>query len=293
MIPSRKAVRHQLPGRRLPCELVTMVSTRMSKTDLARLSVADFTQRFRAEMVPFSNTFSYFCAGLPLTEEDVKEYLEEPISALPPNVVRSLPKTGIFLVPFLERANGKEKRHGPAAPPGSREFVTLEKPAENRGATHVALRSADVASIVFAVKDLDLADYHYRFYQQIAVLAESALSADAHVEFNGLLREELSANIHGEVDEQSWHHKQALRRRGTNIRRDSKAFREYARHAFTDTMTLYLHGICCDIDVDTDPRQLASRYLRKRLVWLEGAFPPPSGYCVFPEELDETKPARK
>ena len=51
-----------------------------------------------------------------------------------------------------------------------------------------------------------------------------------------------------------------------------KAFRAYARQAFVDTLTLYLHGICCDIDVDTGPRQLPSRYLRKRLLLMEEMF---------------------
>ena len=52
--------------------------------------------------------------------------------------------------------------------------------------------------------------------------------------------------------------------------------------------SLYLHGICCDIDVEPGPRQLPSRYLRKRLVLLEELYPPPEGYVVFPE--DAAKP---
>ena len=31
-------------------------------------------------------------------------------------------------------------------------------------------------------------------------------------------------------------------RRQTNLRRETKLFREYARQAFVDTLTLYLHG---------------------------------------------------
>src|SRR6185503_13886233 len=103
--------------------------------DLARISVADFVERFRPEMIPLSNTFSYFFAGVPLTEDDVKEYLEEPIAALPPLVVKALPKSRVFLVPYLEKpngkTNGKEKRHG-QLPPGGREFISLEKPPENK-----------------------------------------------------------------------------------------------------------------------------------------------------------------
>ena len=52
--------------------------------DLTKLSVGQFAERFRTEMIPLSTTFSYFCASVPLSEEDLKEYLEEPIASLPP-----------------------------------------------------------------------------------------------------------------------------------------------------------------------------------------------------------------
>jgi len=65
----------------------------------------------------------------------------------------------------------------------------------------------------------------------------------------------------------------------------AKLFRDYARQAFEDTLTLYLHGTCCDIDVETGPRQMPSRYLRKRLELLFSLYPPPEGYAVFPEQL--------
>ncbi|MCS7026900.1 MAG: hypothetical protein NZV14_19045 [Bryobacteraceae bacterium] len=255
----------------------------MSNPSLARISIADFIEQFRAEMVPFSNTFSYFFAGLPLTEEDVKEYIEEPVSALPPEIVGLLPKSTIILVPFLQGvSNGKAKRH--TAAPGMREFIVIERPADNKLLPKVAYRTAETVHLIFAVKDVDMADYHYNFYREIATLAEARLSDSQRAEYNSLLREELGANVHGEVDEASWHLKQGLRRRGANVRRDSKGFREYARLSFIDTLTLYLHGICCDIDVEPGPRQLPSRYLRKRLTWLEAQYPPPPGYYVFPEE---------
>ncbi len=260
----------------------------MSQSDFARISVADFVERFRSEMVSLSNTFSFFFAGIPLSDEDVKEYLEDPIAALPPELVKILPKTHVVLVPYLERANGKEKRHGAQAP-GSREFISLETPPENKSLTHLHFRNSLGADLLFAIKDMEVADYHYYFYQQLATLAEAALTESARAEFHGLLAEELSARVHGEVDEESWRQKMALRR-GSKVRRDTKAFRAYASRSFIDTATLYLHGICCDIDVETGPRQLPSRYLRKRLAWLEGVYPPPSGFAVFPEELSE--PAR-
>jgi hypothetical protein len=106
-----------------------------------------------------------------------------------------------------------------------------------------------------------------------------------------MIREELTASVHGEVDDDSWQAKQTLLRRQTNLKRDSPAFADYVRQSFIDTLTLYLHGICCDIDVETGPRQLPSRYLRKRLALLKSLYPPPSGYAVFPED-DEPKPAK-
>jgi len=109
-------------------------------------------------------------------------------------------------------------------------------------------------------------------------------SDDVETRYIRVLRDELSADVHGEVDEPSWRLKQAMRR-SQNVR-NGKAFREYARQSFADTLTLYLHGICCDIDVDTGPRQLPSRYLRKRLLLLEELFAPPPGYAVFPEQLE-------
>src|SRR5207244_1231290 len=110
--------------------------------------------------------------------------------------------------------------------------------------TSVYYRNSAGADMIFAVKDVEMADYHYYFYRQIASLAETALTDHVRADYQTLVAEELSQRVHGEVDEGSWKHKQALpRRKGNTVRRDTKAFREYARHSFIDTATLYLHGI--------------------------------------------------
>src|SRR5437773_12043470 len=98
-----------------------------AQVDLSKLSVRQFAERFRNDMIPLSNTFSYFCASVPLTEEDLKEYLEEPIASLPPAISSLLPKVSILLVPYLERADGKEK-----GDLRKDDFVCTEKPPENR-----------------------------------------------------------------------------------------------------------------------------------------------------------------
>jgi hypothetical protein len=259
-----------------------------AQLDLTRLSVRQFAERFRSEMIPLSSTFSYFCASVPMSEEDLKEYLQEPVAALPPAMTGALPKISILLVPYLERAHstngGKSRSKTPAS-----DYVSIEKPPEGRISTSTQLRLGDETVLAFALKDQEVAEYHYRFYHLLATLMGDHWSHDIESAYGRVLREELNADAHGEVDEPSWRLKQTLRRvqnsRGGAVK-NSKTFREYARQSFIDTLTLYLHGICCDIDVDTGPRQLPSRYLRRRLMALEQLFPPPSGYAVFPEQLE-------
>jgi hypothetical protein len=247
--------------------------------DLSKLSVRQFAERFRGEMIPLSNTFSYFCASVPMSEEDLKEYLEEPVAALPPVIAGSLPKVSILLVPYLERANGRERSKAKAA-----DYISIDKPPESRITSSTQLRMGEETVLVFALKDQEVAEYHYRFYHLLATLMGDNWSDEMESTYARVLREELNADAHGEVDEPSWRLKQALRR--TKAGRGGNSFRDYARQSFIDTLTLYLHGICCDIDVDTGPRQLPSRFLRRRLLALEELFPPPKGYAVFPEQLE-------
>jgi len=138
--------------------------------------------------------------------------------------------------------------------------------------------------LLFAIKDEEVADYHFTLYNALAGLIADSAGAEVLEPYYRQLREELAAEVHGEVDEGSWRMKQALIRRAINARRESKQFRDYARKSLEDTLTLYLHGICCDIDVEPGPRQLPSRYLRKRLELMIQLFAPPNGYQVLPDQ---------
>jgi hypothetical protein len=232
-----------------------------SSTSLtSRLPVEAFVEQFQREMVPLNSFCAYFVA-LPLEESQTQQYVQEPVSALPPSLTEVLPQLRLVLVPYLERSNSK-----------GGDFVTFEKPAENR---QVAASSLDLGKELFfflAVKDEDVADYHYTFYSGLASLVSARLSDGQRERFSRL-------------EEKSWRLKQQLLRRQTNLLRDTKLQRDYFRQAFEDTATLYLHGLCCDIDVETGPRQLPTRYLRKRLDLLRQIFPPPDGFALFPEEL--------
>jgi hypothetical protein len=253
-----------------------------TQSDLHQLSVEDFTARCRDALIPVGNRFSYFQTA-PLSEEDVREYVEEPIAALPVDLTAILPAVSIMLVPYLEKLNGKEKGVAP------RFAVSFDPPAESRQAPSWQALADGQATLLFATKDRLVADYHYHFYRAIASLAADCAKPDTRNEFYGLLREELRSHVNGEVDQEGWHLKQTLIRRQTNLRRETKAFLEYARQSLIDTLTLYLHGICCDIDVEPGPRQLPSRFLRKRLTLLEENYRPPEGYAVFPEEVDQVR----
>lgn len=247
--------------------------------DSANLSVGQYAERIRREMIPLRKPFSYYFADLPLTPEDIREYLEEPIAALPPSVLTQLPRVSILLVPYLEKGKDKGKA-------STGEMVRLEKPSDNRVSWTSCFMSKEEAILAFALKDQEVADYHYRFYHLLAELVIDQWPEDNRRSYAGLLREELSAKVNGEVDEKSWSLKQNLLRRKLGAK-ESKSFNDYVRQSFIDTMTLYLHGICCDIDVETGPRQLPSRYLRKRLVLLKNVFAPPEGYAVFPEDIKD------
>jgi hypothetical protein len=259
---------------------------------LSRVSVGQFAERFRAEVIPLSNTFAYFCASVPMSEEVLKEYLEEPVAALPPAIAAMLPRISILLVPYLERSG---ERRGAKAGRKTRpalekisDFVVGERPAEGRQSWASQISFENETVLLFALKEQDVAEYHYRLYRRLAALVAEKWSTDAASGYKAMIREELMASVHGEVDDESWQAKQTLLRHQSNIKRDSAAFADYVRQSFIDTLTLYLHGICCDIDVETGPRQLPSRYLRKRLNLLKSFYTPPTGYSLFPED-DEPK----
>src|SRR6266550_3841440 len=90
------------------------------ETDRAKVTVEELASRTRSEMVPLGTVFSYFLVT-PIADEDLKQYLEDPIAALPQAICAALPKVGILLVPYLEKANGK-----------AGDTIIFEKPAEPR-----------------------------------------------------------------------------------------------------------------------------------------------------------------
>lgn len=238
------------------------------------IPVKDFAGRFREEMIPLNQQVAYFFVGASPTPDEMKEFVEEPVAALPPEIAKSIPQTDLMFVPFLEQVSAKKS---------VTHRVSLVRPA--KAVTFARTSLPDRETFFSSFNDRDIGEFHYRFYQFVATLIADQQSEVIEKRYLSIVRQELRNNVHGEVDESSWEKKLALTERQSEFHGTNKQLREYVRQSFIDTLTLYLHGICCDLDVEPGPRQLASRHLRKRLEFLEELFPPPAGYAVFPEDL--------
>ncbi len=241
-----------------------------------RLTVKAFAERFRKEMVPLSGKISFYSAGLRLNEEDEKELIYDPVGSLPPMVRDLLPDMSIVLVPHLE---GTGEVTVVMDPPRN----AVKEEAEDRVWQNETLIDDNVV-LTFAVQGCDSGEYHYRLFRIIAAKVAERAAPMFWAGFDEILRDELKRRVHGEVDEESWKAKDELLAHTTNPWRDSKLFRTYARVATVDSLTLYLHGLCCDIDVEPGPRQMQSREMRKRLTWLHEKIGAPEGYVIFPEQ---------
>src|ERR1035437_3197607 len=169
-----------------------------------KTTVAELAARVRAEMIPVTGKFSYF-STLPMADDDLRQYLNDPIAAVSPAIVAALPPMGIILAPYVEKGNGKGV-----------DCATFEHPIESRHIPSARSEQQGLLVLVLGVKDIEVADYHYQIYNALAGVVAERWSQDVQERFFRTIREELSAEIHGEVDEKSWHLKQALQRRQTN-----------------------------------------------------------------------------
>src|SRR5580692_10287210 len=141
------------------------------ETDRAKVTVEEQITRIGSGMTPLGTTFSYFLVT-PIAEEDLKQYLEDPIAALPPAICAALPKVGILLVPYLEKANGKNG-----------DQISFEKPSDQRQIFASRLARRDGAVLAFAIKDEEMAEYHYSFYNAIAALIAERSGGSAREKF--------------------------------------------------------------------------------------------------------------
>src|SRR5580700_9493778 len=150
--------------------------TMPSENGRPRTSVDELSRRLRSEMTPINNKVSYFLA-LPVAEEDLRQYLHDPVEALPPAVSDLLPNVGIVLAPFLERGSTR-----------TNVSVVHEKPPEPKLVFSTHVESGDFATLFFTIKDEQVSDYHYYLYDELAALISNRWPAKAQDTWHGLLR---------------------------------------------------------------------------------------------------------
>lgn len=244
----------------------------------SKISVASFAKHCHEQMIPVNGSLNYFSV-IPLEDRDLQRLVYDPAATVPPKTHQILPNLNLVVVGYLEKPAHGVDSEGP--------LVVFRRPAANRQ-LYSAVTDREGRSFLFvAVKDEDVADCHDSFYQELAALIVAHADEEMIGRYAALLREELKAQVRGEVEDASWKMKEKVLRSQKNLSRNTKVFQEYTRESMIDTLTLYLHGLCCDIDVEAGPRQLPSGRIRKRLDLLRSMLPPPKGVAVFPEELPQ------
>ncbi len=243
-------------------------------TSVTRIAIEEFAGQCRKHLVPITPRVSAFEA-LAFDAEQRRQFLKEPLEALPTSLLDRLPPLRVVLVPHLEKSAA-----------GGAGLVAFEKPAPPRALTSAAFDVREEIFLFFGIEQQDVADYHYRLFNAIAAVALRAVPDQDLTRFSTLVLDELNRGTRGEVDDPSLQLKLKLDRRQRLPGRNTKLMRRYVRQAFEDTLTLFLHGLCCDIDVETGPQQLGSRYMRRRLELLAELFPPNAGYLVFPSSAE-------
>ena len=169
-----------------------------------------------------------------------------PLEAIPTSLLERLAPLRLVLVPYLEK--------GAAGSPG---FVAFEKPPPQRLLRRTMFDVRDEIFLLFAIEEQDVADYHYELFNTVACLACGVVREEEFSSFSALVLDELNRGTRGEVDEGSLQLKLQLQRRQRLPGRKTKLMRRYFRQALGDMLTLFLHGLCCEINVDPGPRQLA------------------------------------
>ena len=244
----------------------------------SKISVASFARHCNGQMIPVNGTLSYFSV-IPLEDSDLQRLVYDPAATVPPKTHQILPNLNLVVVGYLEKAAKNGDSDGP--------LVVFRRPTTNKQ-LYSAVTEREGSSFLFvAVKDEDVADCHDSFYQELATLIVEHADRDMVERYSALLREELKGQVRGEVEDASWRMKEKVLQSSSNFSRNTKVFKEYVRESMIDTLTLYLHGLCCDIDVEAGPRQLPSGRIRRRLELLRLMLPPPKGVAVFPEELSQ------
>ncbi len=263
----------------------TLLKLKPSRCDISKMtgsnkiSASQFAAESQELMIPLTESLAYFSV-LPLDDKELSRLIYEPTSAIPPKLLEIIPKLRLVLVPYLDMV--------PFSDSDTPELmISYQAPPDDSKRVAEFLENGEETYLFLAIRDESVFDAHVLFYRQLAVRLIQQ-TADLLKPFYKLLNTELKNKASGEVDEQSWQIKQELLGTQENASRNKKLLQGYQEKALEDTLTIYLHGLCCDIDIESGPKQLSNIHLRKRLLLLKESLPPPKGLALFPEDIAGT-----
>ncbi len=252
-------------------------------TQAAKLTTTEFVSQCRDTVIPLAGSLGYFSL-LPLDESECDRLIHDPTSAFPPKLLEILPNLRLILVPYLVTYPpdaGEE-------PERDQFFIEFQPPPE-AVKHYAAFEVQDGETYLFlAVRDEGLFDAHVLLYQNLAARAISLAGEDFSGPFYSLVNGELKKNVRGELQETAWELKKELLSYRGDAEGRSDLLARYQRQSLEDTLALYMHGLCCDIDLNAGPKQLPSKVIRTRLLLLKKQLPPPEGIALFPEEMSAT-----
>jgi len=158
-------------------------------TETERFTVLEVARQVASQMVPINANFSFF-STTPIVDEDLRQYVHEPVAAVPPALMKILPRVGLLLVPFLEESPGRS----PA-------LVAFDRPEPARSLAASEVFVDERPTIAISTSGIDMSEYHYTFYDAISSLVVRRAPASLVTGFAELLREEIDNHVHGEVRE--------------------------------------------------------------------------------------------
>ena len=248
-------------------------------TRSTNLTTGEFIAKCSDMMIPLTGSMAYFSV-VPLDEDETERLVYDPATAIPPRALKLIPRLRLVLVPYLESTAESD-----AAGTGLR--IAFQAP-DISSKRYVAFEQRNGANYLFiAVRDEGLFDAHIVFFETLADRLIAEGGDEFVAPFNRLVEAELRSRANGELNERAWRAKQAVRTHPGDRAGKRRLKEQYLRQALKDTLTLYMHGLCCDLDVEGGPKQLPAQFIRKRLLLLKDQLPPPKGVALFPEELPD------
>lgn len=239
-----------------------------SQASLTRsVPVREYVQRMFVPLSRVAHEWEMHSA-VALSPSEERTMVREPARAVPQTIARRLGKLRILLVPFVA-----------CLPTG--DIVAFSNPEGDKHSA-VWLESKGRIDLVLACRDLDAHDTGWEFLASVAELLRARLTPDERERYTGLLREELSGGLGGEIDEDAFEAKRPLQRRG-RWSRTGPQFLKYRDISFTSTCAEYMHGLWHDVQIRIGPEHLPVAALRNRMNWMAQMFPPNPGYELFAE----------